>query len=112
MTTNKVIFLFALLTFLLIGCSQNKEEMVINGTITLIDENSGDMEVYGEMIIKEAVSPSESFEIAQNSISHVISVSNPENYDLGQRVKIIAIKNYDGDSWDLDNLKFEVEKLN
>ncbi|WP_347835202.1 hypothetical protein [Gracilibacillus sp. JCM 18860] len=41
MTTNKVIFLFALLTFLLIGCSQNKEEMVINGTITLIDENSG-----------------------------------------------------------------------
>lgn len=110
MTTNKVIFLFALLIFLLIGCSQNKEEMVINGTITLIDENSGDMEVNGE--IKESVSPSESFEIKQNSMSHVISVSNPENYDLGQRVKIIAIKNYDGDSWDLDNLKFEVEKLN
>ncbi|WP_277678059.1 hypothetical protein [Gracilibacillus dipsosauri] len=112
MTTNKVIFLFALLTFLLIGCSQNKEEMVINGTITLIDENSGDMEVYGEMIIKEAVSPSESFEIVQNSISHVISVSNPEDYEIGQRVKVNATKNDDGDSWDLNNLKFEVVKIN
>ncbi|WP_054860327.1 hypothetical protein [Gracilibacillus sp. JCM 18860] len=63
------------------------------------------------MIIKEAVSPpSESFEIVQNSISHVISVSNPEDYEIGQRVKVNATKNDDGDSWDLNNLKFEVVK--
>ncbi|MFD2043962.1 hypothetical protein ACFSTA_05330 [Ornithinibacillus salinisoli] len=112
MSKSKVFFIIAILFFTLIGCSQNKDGIFIEGNITEIDEEIGDIEVKGRMTISETVSSTDSFEIEKESMSQTIRVSNPEDYKVGQKVKVNVIKNYDEDIWDLDRLKFEVEEVN
>ena len=43
--------------------------------------------------------------------SQTIRVSNPDKNDEGKKVQVKVIKNYEEEVWDLDKLKFEVEKV-
>lgn len=114
MLKSKMFFIVATLAIPLIGCFQIEEGTFIQGNITEINEESGDMEIEIEAwtTIGEAGSSKDSYEFESKPISQSIRVSNPKDYDEGQEVKVKVIKNYDEDVWDLDRLKFEVEKVN
>lgn len=43
--------------------------------------------------------------------SQTIRVSNADKNDEGKKVQVKVIKNYEEEVWDLDKLKFEVEKV-
>ncbi|GAA0308800.1 hypothetical protein GGQ92_001179 [Gracilibacillus halotolerans] len=102
MLKNKIFLIFGFLAFILIGCSQDTDGIFIEGNISEINEKSGVIEVDGLMIINEIVSSTESFQIENESSSHTIQVSNPEDYKVGQEVKVNVIKDYEEDIWNLD----------
>ncbi|MGY0693754.1 hypothetical protein ACW2QC_13350 [Virgibacillus sp. FSP13] len=114
MRKSKIFFIVATLVITLIGCSQIEEGTFIQGNITEINEESGEMEIEIESwtTISDTASSTESNKIKMDSDSQIIRVSNPEDYEEGQKVQVKVIKNYDEDVWDLDRLKFEVENVN
>ncbi|SDM57906.1 hypothetical protein [Sediminibacillus halophilus] len=114
MTKSKIFFIVATLASILIACSQSDEGTFMQGDITEIDKESGDMEVEVEAwtTIGEPESSTVSSEFIDAPTSQTIRVSNPEDYEEGEKVKVKVIKNYEEDVWDLDRLTFEVEELN
>ncbi|MBF0707757.1 MULTISPECIES: hypothetical protein [Bacillaceae] len=110
----KMFFIMTALTLTLIGCFQVEEGTFINGEITEINKESGDMEIdiQAWTTVSDAESSTESYQFEDKPDSPTIRVSNPEKYDEGQRVEVKVIKNYEEDVWDLDRLKFEVEEVN
>lgn len=114
MVKSKMFFIVATLAIALLGCTQMEEGTFIEGNITEINEESGDMEIKIKSwtTVSEPGSSTESYGFIEKTKSQMIRISNPENYDEGQKVKVKVIKNYDEQVWDLDRLKFEVEKLN
>ncbi|ASF39120.1 hypothetical protein CEH05_08315 [Halobacillus halophilus] len=57
-------------------------------------------------------SAKESYEFEKKPDVQTIRVPNPNEYEEGQKVEVKVIKNYEKDVWDIDRLKFEVEKIN
>ncbi|QDP41185.1 hypothetical protein [Radiobacillus deserti] len=114
MTKRKVFFIIATLTITLIGCSQVEEGTFIQGNIENINEKSGDMEIEIEAwtTVSESAYSTNSFDFAKKPTSQTIQVSNPEDYQEGQKIEVKVIKNYEEDVWDIDRLKFEVKELN
>lgn len=102
MLKNKIFLIIGFVGFILIGCSQETDGTFIEGNISEINEESGFIEVEGLMTINETVSSTESFQIEKESSSYTIQVSNPEDYKVGQEVKVNVIKDYDEDIWNLD----------
>ncbi|QTN00746.1 hypothetical protein ERJ70_16520 [Sediminibacillus dalangtanensis] len=114
MRKSKIFFVVAIFLCTLMGCSQEEEGTFMQGDITEINEESGDMEVEVDAwtTVGEPGSSTESFEFLNAPKSQTIRVSNPENYEEGEKIKAKVIKNYEEDVWDLDRLTFEVEEIN
>ncbi len=117
MPKSKIFFIVATLAITLIGCSQAEEGTFLQGNVTEINPISGDVEVEIETwttVSSTDSSPeasTKSYEVEKAS-SQTIRVSNPEDYEEGQKVKVKVIKNYNEDVWDINKLKFEVEEIN
>ncbi|KGP71957.1 hypothetical protein [Pontibacillus yanchengensis] len=113
MQIRKMIFILATLAFALIGCNQVEEGTFIQGNITNINDESGDMEI--EIIswttVSEQGSSTESYAFEEKPSSQTIRVSNPKNFDEGQKVKMKVLKNYDEEVWNLEELNIELEKV-
>ncbi|MCP8616360.1 hypothetical protein [Salirhabdus salicampi] len=77
-----------------------------------INEKSGDIEVEGPMTVIKSATSQDVVGNKTESMPHPIRISNPEDYNVGQEVKVSVINNYDEDVWDLDRLKFEIEIIN
>ncbi|MYL65459.1 hypothetical protein GLW07_19040 [Bacillus hwajinpoensis] len=112
MFKSKITFIMATLAITLIGCFQVEEATFIEGEITKINNESGEMEIKVESwsTISDAESSSTPYIFEEMPDSHTIRVSNPDQYDEGKEVQVKVIKNYEEDVWDLNRLKFEVEK--
>ncbi|SET24069.1 hypothetical protein SAMN05216389_107114 [Oceanobacillus limi] len=106
---KRKIFFIVTLMFVLISCSQTNEEYLIEAIIIEIKENTGDIEVDGPMKVVKSATTQEAVGNKTESMIHTIRVSNPEDYNVGQKVKVNVISNYDEDVWDVNRLKFEVE---
>ncbi|MCT2536268.1 hypothetical protein NC661_13470 [Aquibacillus koreensis] len=114
MPKSRIFFIVATITIMLIGCSQVEEGTFIQGNITEINETSGDMEIDIELwttVSEEEDTSKESYGFIEKPMTQTIRVSNPEDYEEGQKVKVKVIKDYDEHAWDLDRLKFEVEEV-
>lgn len=113
MRKSKIFLIVAAIVITLTGCYQIKEGTFIQGNITEINKTSANMEIDIESwtTISDTESSTESNNIEMNSNSQIIRVSDPEDFEIGQKVKVKVIKNYDEDVWDLDRLEFEVEDL-
>ena len=114
MLKSKMLFIMATIAIALIGCSQMEEGIYIQGDITEINKETGDMEIEVESwtTVGDAESSPGSYELERNTNSRIIRASNLHKYDEGQKVEVKVIKNYDEDVWDLDKLNFEIKKLN
>ncbi|RCW76818.1 hypothetical protein [Saliterribacillus persicus] len=110
MLKSKALFIVALMP-VLISCSQTDEEYLIEGIIIEINENSGNVEVEGSMTLIKSATSKEAVGNKTESMIHTIRVSNPEEYNVGQKVKVNVFSNYDEDVWDVNRLKFEVEEV-
>ncbi|WP_153461691.1 hypothetical protein [Sediminibacillus terrae] len=113
MSKNKLFFIEAIFLCTLMGCSQAEEGTFMQGDITGINKESGDMEVDVDAwtTVSEKGSSTEPYEIDDAPTSQTIRVSNPEDYEEGEKVQVKVIKNYEEDVWDLDRLTFEVEEV-
>lgn len=113
MSKSKMSFIIAILAITLMGCSQSKEGTFLLGNITEINDKSGDMEIeiVGTFTVGDVESFTESYQFEKKPNSLTIRVSNPKEYDEGQKVQAKAIKKYEEDVWDLDKLEFEVEEV-
>ncbi|WP_079529245.1 hypothetical protein [Halobacillus hunanensis] len=112
MPKSKIFFIIVTLAITLMGCSQ--EGTFIQGDITDINKESGDMEIdiVSWTTISDTGSSTGSHQFEKKPKSQTIRVSNPEKYHEGQKVQVKVIKNYDEDEWDIDRLKFDVKQLN
>ncbi|MFC7321472.1 hypothetical protein [Halobacillus campisalis] len=110
---SKMFFIIASLPIILMGCSM-QEGTFIQGDITEVNKESGDMDIEIEAwtTIGNAGSSTESYEFEKKPDAQTIRVSNPEKYEEGQKIEVKVIKNYEENVWDIDRLKFEVEKVN
>ncbi|CDQ20034.1 hypothetical protein SAMN05192559_10324 [Halobacillus karajensis] len=113
MVKSKMFFISATLPIILMGCSL-KEGTFIQGDITGINKESGEMEIEIEAwtTVGNAGSSTELYEFEKKPNAKTIRVSNPKKYEEGQKVEVKVIKNYEEDVWDINRLKFEVEKVN
>ncbi|SDJ08841.1 hypothetical protein [Salimicrobium halophilum] len=111
MSKSKMCLILAMLTITLMGCSQ--EGTFIQGDITEIDEESGDMEI--DIVAWTTVSDTDSSErshpFKEKSNAQTIRVSNPGKYEVGQKIQVEVIKDYEEDVWDKDRLKFDVKEV-
>lgn len=114
MPKAKIFFIVAIIAIVWIVWPKGEERTFIQGNITEINEESGDMEIEIEAwsTISESGSSAESYDFEGRPKSQTIRVSNPKDYDVGHEVHVKVIKNYEEDVWDLDRLDFEVEKVN
>ncbi|WP_186577714.1 hypothetical protein [Aquibacillus kalidii] len=114
MSKSKIFFIITTITITLIGCSQIEEGTFIQGDITEINEKSGDMEIEIEAwsTVSQQGTTNKIYSFKKKAKSQTIRVSNPEDYDEGQKISVKVFKNYAEDVWDLDRLKFEVEEVN
>lgn len=114
MRKSKLFFIVTALAITLIGCAHVDEGTFIEGTIKEINETRGDMEIEIKAwtTVSESGTSPDSFGFVEVPTSQTIRISNPEDYDGGQKVKVKVIKNYKEDVWDLERLKFEVEEVN
>ncbi|REJ07954.1 hypothetical protein [Halobacillus trueperi] len=113
MSKSKMTFIIVILAITLMGCSQNKEGTFLLGNITEINDKSGNMEIEieGSFTVDDAESLTELYEFEKQPKSLTIRVSNPKEYEEGQKVQAKVIKKYEEDVWDLDKLEFEVEEV-
>ncbi|MYL61810.1 hypothetical protein GLW07_00435 [Bacillus hwajinpoensis] len=113
MFKSKITFIMVALAITLIGCFQVEEATFIEGEITNINNESGEMEIEVESwsTISDAESSSKPYVFKEMPDSQTIRVSNPDKYDEGKRIQVKVIKKYEEDVWDLNRLKFEVEKV-
>ncbi|MDL4839478.1 hypothetical protein [Aquibacillus rhizosphaerae] len=112
MQKSKIFLIVATITITMISCSQIEAGTFIQGNIAEINEKSGDMEIDIEAwsTVSQKGTSNEIYSFKKKSKSQTIRVSNPEDYDEGQKVSVKVFKNYAEDVWDLDRLKFEVEE--
>lgn len=103
----------AALAITLIVNLQVEEATYIEGQITKITKESGEMEIEVESwsTVSDAESSTDSYVFEKMPDSQTIRVSNADKYDEGQKLQVKVIKDYEEDVWDLDRLKFEVEKV-
>ncbi|SFJ29842.1 hypothetical protein SAMN04487936_101582 [Halobacillus dabanensis] len=113
MSKSKVFFIIAISAITLMGCSQSNEGTFLLGDIKEINEKSGDMEIgiVGSFTVGDAESFTESYPFEKKPNALTIRVSNPQEYEEGQKVQAKVIKKYEEDVWDLDKLEFEVEEV-
>ncbi len=110
MLKSKVFFIIAVLAITMIGCLQVEEATFIKGEITKINKESAEIEVESWSTVNDAESSTESYVFKEMPDIQTIRISNPERFDGGQKVQGKVIKNYKEDGWDIDRLKFEVER--
>ncbi|WP_430786870.1 hypothetical protein VBD025_14950 [Virgibacillus flavescens] len=101
MKTRKItgLFFVYLIFASMVGCSKDYQvEYSFTGTIE-------------EKLIAEKILVMKEDEATREGEVYEIPVDNVEQYDVGQKLKITILSNTDVDVWDLNHMKFEIEKL-
>ena len=91
-----LIFLFA------VGCSDYQEDFTFTGTVEAI-------RVEDEMLVMKEYGGTDEGRNAGNV--YEIPVDDPNQYSVGQKLKITVFSNTDEDIWDLDRMKFEIKTI-
>ncbi|QHA92222.1 hypothetical protein [Bacillus sp. N1-1] len=78
--------LVAALAITMIGCLQIEEGTFIQGKITEINKENGDIEIESWKTVSDAVSSTESYEFENKPDSQTIRVANPKKYGEGQKI--------------------------
>lgn len=87
----------------IVGCSKDYQvAFVFKGTVQekLIKEEMIVVKEYGGE--NQGRKPEDIYEIPVEDI---------EQYEAGQKLKVTVLSNTETDDWDLDHLKFEIEKI-
>jgi ribosomal protein L24 len=105
---RNLLFAFFLLLSL-VGCSQNQRVYLIEGSIIEINEGTGEMVIEGPLTIKKSPKNPEREGDKLETNKYPIKVSHLEKYSVGQKVKVTVKSYYGKDSWDANNMNFDVE---
>ncbi|MGA9290087.1 MAG: hypothetical protein WBV93_17290 [Anaerobacillus sp.] len=113
MLKSKMFFIIAALVITLIGCSQVEEGTYIQGEITKVNKENGNMEIEFESLlsVSEADSSKEPTKFKKMPYSQTVRVANPAKYAEGETVELKVTENYDQNVWDLDKLNIEIETV-
>ena len=97
--TLSLLFLSILFT---VGCSDYQVDFTFTGSVEAI-------QVEDEMLVMKEYGGSD--EGRNDGNVYEIPVDDPNQYHVGQKLKITVFSNTDKDIWDLDHMKFEIKSI-